>query len=81
MAALQDDFRRAARLVGAAATLREAIGAPLAPTEEAKLDNMIASAKEALGLLDWERMTDEGRALPLEQALTYALTNNLPEYA
>ncbi|HEV2122651.1 MAG TPA: tetratricopeptide repeat protein, partial [Chloroflexota bacterium] len=64
---------RAARLWGAAAALREALGAPLPPADRAKLEPMIAAARAQLDEAAWAAAWAEGRAMSLEQAIADAL--------
>jgi non-specific serine/threonine protein kinase len=71
--------RRAARLLGAAAALREAIGIPVSPLERPTFERAGAvarSAGEAAYVTAWA----EGRALSVDQALALALeqTATLP---
>ncbi|WP_084960037.1 BTAD domain-containing putative transcriptional regulator [Thermoactinospora rubra] len=47
--ALAGDHRLAARLLGAAASLRESVGAPLPEAERGDVDRISASVREALG--------------------------------
>jgi len=68
---------RAACMWGAAERLRQAIGAPLVPSERHHYDHTVAAARAALDDgaafdLAWR----EGRAMMLEQAIAYALKNN-----
>jgi predicted ATPase/DNA-binding SARP family transcriptional activator len=65
---------RAARLYGAAASLREQIGSPLGPLGQAELDRDVAAIRTALGEPGFAHAWAEGRALTLEQALEYALS-------
>jgi len=64
---------RSLRLAGAAAALRQNIGAPLTPAEQAKLEASLHQARQALtnavGVTAWL----EGRALPVEEAVAEAL--------
>jgi hypothetical protein len=78
---MQDEPARAWRLVGCAATLREAIGAPLSPAEQGKLNETLAPSKQMIGDLRAQMALAEGRALSLEQAVAYALSDRLPEVA
>ncbi len=77
-AAAQLEAERSLRLAGAAAALRQNIGAPLAPAEQAKLEATLNPARQALtetvGMTSWL----EGRALPVEKAIEEAL---MPEAA
>ena len=74
-AAVQLEAKRSLRLAGAAAALRQNIGAPLTPAEQAKLEACLHPARQALtnavGVTAWlERATSaitnmsRGRALP-----------------
>lgn len=64
---------RAARLFGAAAALREAIGAPIPPSECAAYDCWLAGSRAQLGDAAYAAAWALGRALPLEQAVALAL--------
>ena len=69
---------RAARLLGAAARLREDAPAPLSPAERAITDAALASVRFALGDEAFEAAWAEGRAMTLEQAVAYALDEEPP---
>ncbi|MFI5113974.1 MAG: tetratricopeptide repeat protein, partial [Terriglobales bacterium] len=77
-AAAQLETGRSLRLAGAAAALRQTIGAPLTPAEQAKLEASLHPARQALtntvGVTAWL----EGWALPLEKAIEEVL---MPEAA
>ena len=77
-AAAQLEAERSLRLAGAAAALRQNIGAPLTPTEQAKLEASLHPARQALtntvGATAWL----EGWALPVEKAIEEVL---IPEAA
>jgi tetratricopeptide (TPR) repeat protein len=73
LAALEGQRERALRLVGAAATLRETIGAPLSPAYQEKLDKMLEPARQTLGEEASASAEAKGKAMPLEQAIAYAL--------
>ena len=64
---------QAARLVGAAATVRERLGAPQAPDVRREVEQMVASAQEALGERAWTAAFTAGQALSLEAAVAEAL--------
>ncbi len=66
-------LRRAARLWGAAQALREAIGAPLGPVDQADQDQEMMSARQKMSEADWETAWEEGRKMTLEQAVEEAL--------
>jgi non-specific serine/threonine protein kinase len=54
--------------------LREDIGAPLTPAERALLEPYITAARSRLGEEAWEAACTEGRAMPPEEAVEYALS-------
>ena len=64
---------RALRLVGAAAALREAIGAPRNPAEAARIDSLLAAAGQTLDTATQHETLTLGRSLSLEHAISYAL--------
>ena len=64
---------RAARLWGAAESLREAIGAPLPPCDHSDYERHVVVARAVLGEKAFSTAWAHGRALPLEQAIAYAL--------
>lgn len=72
-AAAQGQTERALRLAGAAAALRLNIGVPLTSSEQAKLDERLDPARQALrntaGITVWL----EGWDLPLEKAIEEVL--------
>ena len=73
LAAAQLEAERSLRLAGAAAALRQSIGAPLTPAEQAKLETSLHAARQALtnkvGATAWL----EGWALPAERAIEEVL--------
>jgi predicted ATPase/DNA-binding winged helix-turn-helix (wHTH) protein len=77
-AAAQLEAERSLRLAGAAAALRQNIGAPLTAAEQTKLEGGLQLARQALtetlGMTCWL----EGWALPVEKAIEEAL---MPEAA
>ena len=70
--------QRAARLYGAAASLREAIGSPLGPLGQAEMDRDVAAIRASLGEPAFAQAWAEGRALTLEQAIDDALSREAP---
>jgi hypothetical protein len=72
LAALQEAPGRALRLVAAAQSLRETIGAPLPPAESARLEQKLAPARQQLSRGDQEAAEAEGRALSFDQAIDLA---------
>ncbi len=77
-AAVQLEAERSLRLAGAAAALRQNIGAPLTPVEQAKLEASLNQARQALsntvGVTAWL----EGWSLPVEKIIEEVL---MPEAA
>ena len=65
---------RALRLAGAAAALRESLGVPLSPIEQAKLKLSLEPAWKSLGKLGGGAVWTEGQTMPLQRAIEYALT-------
>ena len=76
LAARQQRLARAVRLLSAAATLREAVGAPLPPGERADYDRDLASAHAQLDEATFAAAWAEGQAMTLEQAVAYALATS-----
>jgi len=72
-AAVQLEAERSLRLAGAAAALRQNIGAPLTPAEQAKLEAALEPARQALPNTVGETAWLAGRALPLEKAVEEVL--------
>jgi predicted ATPase len=81
LAAAQLEAERSLRLAGAAAALRQNIGAPLTPAEQAKLETSLQAARQTLtnkvGATAWL----EGWALPAERAIEDALMPEGPSRA
>ena len=73
LAASQGRPQRSARLWAAAAALREAIGATLPPFKRRGWDPYIDTARAQMDEEAWEAAWAEGRAMPPEQAIEYAL--------
>ena len=71
---MQGQMERAARLFGAAAALRNVIGAPLSPISRITYDRTVAATREALGEITFAAAWAAGQALPLEQAVVEAAT-------
>ncbi len=63
----------ALRLAGAGAALREEIGAPLSPTDQSKLDEVLAPARASLDAGAQQAAWEAGRRLTLEQAVEEAI--------
>ncbi len=72
LAAAQLDAVRSLRLAGAAAALRQSIGAPLTPAEQAKLECILELARETLSTAEGVAAGLEGRAMPIEKVIEEA---------
>ncbi len=64
---------RALRLLGACAAIREALGTPIRPREQARTDKFLARAHSQISADEFARCWNEGRALTLDQALSDVL--------
>lgn len=73
IASEQRQPERAARLWGAAAAIREHIGVPIPPTDEPEHERTIAVARARLDQAAWDSAWAAGQAMPLAQALLFAL--------
>ena len=71
VAVAQQHLERAARLLGAAAALREAIGAPLSPREQARYDRDMSALRADLGEAAFAAAWATGRVAPLEHVITH----------
>ena len=74
LAAAEARHARALQLGGFAAALRESIGAPLPPGEQARVDRMLSPSRQALPESTVAAEWDAGRSLALEQAIDLALS-------
>ena len=68
---------RAARLLGAEQALCESIGAVLTPADESAFDRGVAAARAVLGEAAFATVMAQGRTMSLDEALDYALTDEL----
>jgi predicted ATPase/DNA-binding CsgD family transcriptional regulator len=78
ISAAEDASERAASLFGAAEALREAVGYQHIPEEDALRAPYLAMARSRLDEAAWEEAWAEGRAMPMEQAIDYALSKGKP---
>ncbi|MGI9068856.1 MAG: protein kinase domain-containing protein [Pyrinomonadaceae bacterium] len=76
MAGARGRAERALRLAAAAATLRAEFGAPLSPDEESKLKCSLDLIRQTLGQAASGVAWTEGRAMPTEKAIQYALASD-----
>ena len=75
-AAAQSKPERSLRLAGAAAALRQAVGAPLPPGEQAEVEKSLESTRENLSQNAASAAWLEGWGMPVEQAIEDALTSD-----
>jgi predicted ATPase/predicted Ser/Thr protein kinase len=78
LAAVQLQAERSLRLAGAAAALRQNIGAPLTPVEQTKLETILDPARQAVTNTASTMAWLEGWAMPFEKAIEEVL---MPEAA
>ena len=71
VAVAQHQLGRAVRLLGAAETLREAIGAPLSPRARVQYDRDVAAVRTGLGAAAFAGVWATGKATPPEQVITH----------
>jgi len=69
----EGNITRAARMLGAAAELRTAIGSPLTPGESAEYDRMTGGIEPYLHRQEFARAQEEGSHMSMEQIVKYAL--------
>lgn len=65
--------KRAGRLLGASEALRRELGVPRPPGECAEYDHRVSTVRTQLGDTAWEVTRAEGSAMPLGEAIQYAL--------
>ena len=73
LAAAMHDFRESAQLLGASASLMEAVGASVEPIEAVLLGRAETSARKALGEQAFDEMHDAGTAVDPRRARLMAL--------
>jgi predicted ATPase/DNA-binding CsgD family transcriptional regulator len=78
LAVEEGQFERALRLAGAAAALRQVIGAPAYPAERVALERWLPAARQALGHAAAEVAERAGHSLAAEEALVEALSEVPP---
>jgi tetratricopeptide (TPR) repeat protein len=77
--AVAEIAERAARLFGVAEAIRETIGAPLPLVDRPAYESNLTTARAQLAEAVFAQAWAEGRAMSVEQAITYALAGNLLE--
>ena len=79
IASKQSQPARCARLFGAAIAIRDAVNAPLAMDDRQLYSRYTDKSRSELAEGDWERFYAEGKALSVDAAIPYALSNVLTE--
>src|SRR5215216_4419548 len=74
VAGVKGEAERAAKLFGVAEALSEAVGSQHVPEEDALRDPYLADARSRLDETSWRAAWAEGRAMSMEQAIDYALS-------
>jgi predicted ATPase len=69
LAAAQSESERSLRLAGAAAALRQSIRAPLVAAEQARLEQSLDAARQALAIATGRNAWLEGWVMPIEKAV------------
>src|SRR5258708_3940632 len=75
VARAQNQLSRAARLLGAAASLRDKIKIPMSSQERVEYDRELAGLRAGLEDHTFDELWAEGRALTMEAAIQYAISN------
>ncbi len=78
LAATETHPEPAVQLAGAAAGIREQVGAQQSPMRRATLDHWLAAVRQALGAETTTLAWEAGRGMAIEQAVDLALTATVP---
>ena len=73
VAEARGEAERAARLFGASEALREVMGTPPEPGDSALQEPYLSAARSQLDETSWQEVWAEGRAMTLDEAISYAL--------
>ena len=73
IACTQSQLQRAARLLGAAESIRENLNSPMTATERVEYDQNVSTLRAQMKQSDFATAWAEGRAMTLEQAIEFAL--------
>jgi hypothetical protein len=73
LATLEEEPERAARLYGASEAILETAGLRLDPIDRLSYNQYLAQVREQLGEVAFDQAWSEGRAMTLEQAISYGL--------
>lgn len=75
-AAMRDQPERAARLLGASAARRQEMGMSLSPVTQLDHTHALDVAQQSLGDVAFAAEWDSGRAMSLDESITYALADD-----
>ena len=78
IAKVHEQGTRAARLYGAAESLRKSINIPMTPLETTEYDREIASLRQGMDEAAFTSAWADGKAMSMEQAINYALVKDQP---
>jgi DNA-binding CsgD family transcriptional regulator len=78
IAGVRGEAERAAKLFGVAEALREAVGSQHMPEEDAWREPYLAASRARLDEASWRAAWAQGRAMSVEQAIDYALSELKP---
>jgi non-specific serine/threonine protein kinase len=73
LAATETQSERAVQLAGAAAGIREQVGAPPSPMQRSMLDHWLVPVRQALGAEPTARAWEAGRGMTIDQAVDLAV--------
>jgi tetratricopeptide (TPR) repeat protein len=76
--AAKGQAERAARLLGASESVREATNSPMSLADRPNYDRSVVTARDLLGEEAFARLWAEGRALTLEEAIALAMEQDAP---
>jgi tetratricopeptide (TPR) repeat protein len=77
VSAIQDDDKRAAKLLGWASALRQEMGTPLPLVDRSAYDSTMADIRVQLGEAAFTRELSQGSQMTIEQAIDYAKSTPL----
>lgn len=74
-----ENFRRAVRLFGAAASLRTPVGSVIDQSDQPEYDRDLEVLRTALGMETFKKLWSEGETLPLEKIIDEAMAQSTKE--
>ncbi len=73
LSVVREDYKRAAQLLSAAAKLRDSLGIPVPPIDQAEIDKWSAILHEELDQVTLDSAQQEGSSISIEQAIELAM--------